>query len=170
MKNSLQISINGKRGSALIVTLILLMILTMMAVVEVSSHTAETRIVANTANNFIALQTAVGALNDAATQLKNATPTKDKFSMNANGYYLLNPNNPPIWTTVNWQSTSDVISGYQGQSIAPAAYVIEMLPSVVMPGGSMKSPTEIYRITVRAVGGTSNTVVMLQCIVQVPSL
>lgn len=167
MKNTLQISIHGKKGSALIVTLILLMILTVLAITEVSSHTAETRIVTNTANNFIAHQTAVGALNEAATQLLSSPPSKSTCAANAKGYYLLNPDNPPLWTTVNWQSSSAVISGYQGQSVSPATYIIEMLPSVVMAGGSMKSPTDVYRITVRAVGKSTNSVAMLQCIVQI---
>jgi len=162
------IKIQSERGVTLIVTLILLFILTVFAVTEVSYNTMVTRIATNSGDALVAFQTAEGALNQAANQVLIGTYSVNSFLSNSNGLYLFNASNAPLWTTVNWSSSAAVITSYQGNSNAQAAYIIEQLPSVTMPGQSMNKPTLIYRITARAVGESGNGLVIIQALVQVP--
>ena len=161
---------HSEQGFTLIVALILLLILTVVAVTQVSFNTMVTRIATNSADALVAFQTAEGALNQAANQLLASTYTPSNFISNSNGLYLFNANNAPLWTTVNWSSAGAVISSYQGNSNAQGAYIIEQLPSVTMPGQNMSKPTLIYRITARAVGASGNGLIILQATVQVPQL
>lgn len=81
---------------------------------------------------------------------------------NSNGLYILNPDSPPLWTTVDWSSGASVIHSFQGYSNSQASYIIEQLPSVIQPGQNMKTPTYVYRITGRSVGANTNITILLQ--------
>ena len=159
----------SNKGSVLIITLLVLLALTVIAVSEVSFNSTQTRIATNTADVQVAFQTAQGALNDATNNLLAGTYTNASFIANANGLYLFNPNNPPLWTTVNWTDNAAVITSFQGSSNTQAAYIIELLPSVIQGGQNDNTPTNVYRITVRAVGASGNSPVILQSTVQVQS-
>lgn len=161
---------NGARheqGYILLLTMVLLIMLTVLALTDVSLNTTQTRIAANATDSEISLEKTEGALNDAINNLLNGTYNTNDFLKNSNGLYLLNPDNPPLWTTVNWSSTTSVISSFQGYSNTQASYIIEQLPSVIQPGQNMKTPTYVYRITARALGANGNTAVMLQSTVQI---
>lgn len=159
-----------QKGSTLIVALILLVILTVLAVSEVSFNTILTRVAANSSDALVAFNTAEGALSQATTRLLAGTYSTSNFVSNSNGLYLLAPGNAPLWTTVNWSSSATAMQSYQGNSSATAAYIIEQLPSVTLPGQSMAKPTSIYRITARAVGSSGSSPVILQTIIQIPQL
>ncbi|MCX7117848.1 MAG: pilus assembly protein [Legionellales bacterium] len=154
------------RGSALIVTLLMLLMLTVLAVSEVSLNSTQTRIATNSADVQVAFQTAEGALNAAINNvLANPSPASS-FIAKTNGLYLYDPTSAPLWTTINWSSTNAVISSFQGNSNAQSAYFVELLPSVLKGGQNNNTPTWIYRITVRAVGASGGSPVILQSTVQ----
>ena len=154
-----------QKGSVLIITMIVLLMLTIMAVTEVSFNSTQTRIATNTGDKQVAFQTAQGALNDATNNLLANTYTN--FAANTNGLYTLVASSAPRWTTINWSSPSSVIMSFQGSSSAQAAFFIEQLPSVIQSGQNFGSATVfIYRITVRAVGASGQVPVILQSTVQ----
>lgn len=156
-----------QHGSVLILALILLVMLTVMAVTEMSINTVQTRVAANTADQQVAFQTAEGALNEATNNLLSGQYSTTAFINNTSGLYLFNPANAPLWTTVNWNSSSSVIKSFQGSSISQSAYIIEQLPSIIQGGQSMNSPANVFRITARGVGASNNSVVILQTTVQI---
>jgi type IV pilus assembly protein PilX len=153
-------------GFVLLMSLIMLILLTVLALAAVSTNTSQTRVVANGTDTEITFETAEGAMNQAINNLLNGTYLPTSFQNNSGGLYQFNANNPPLWTTINWASTGAVINGFQGSSKTQASYIIEKLPSVLMPGQNMKSPTNVYRITTRAVGASGNTALILQATVQ----
>ena len=156
----------GQTGSVLILTLLVMLMLTIMAVTEVSFNSTQTRIATNTADEQVAFQTAEGALNEATNNLlANNYPTAS-FLANANGLYLFNATNAPLWTTIDWTNAGAVIMSFQGSSNTKAAYLIELLPSVIKGGQNSGTPTQVYRITARAVGASGNSAVILQSTVQ----
>ena len=79
-----------------------------------------------------------------------------------NGLYVLNTNNAPLWTTIDWNNAGAVIMSFQGSSNTQAAFIIEELPSVIQPGQSAALQTHVYRITARAVGASGQSPVILQ--------
>ena len=160
---------SSQSGSVLIITLIVMLMLTIMAVTEVSFNSTQTRIATNVADEQIAFQTAQGALNEATNNLlANNYPTAN-FLDNSNGLYVFNANNPPLWTTVNWTNAGVVIMSFQGSSTAQSSYFIELLPSVISGGQNINTPTQVYRITVHAVGASGNSPVILQSTVEIQS-
>lgn len=157
----------AQHGSVLILALILLIMLTVMAVTEMSINTVQTRVAANTTDQQIAFHTAEGALNEATNNLLSGQYSLTDFINNTNGLYLANPANAPLWTTIDWNSSSSVIKSFQGNSIAQSAYIIEQLPSIIVGGQGMNSPANVFRITARGVGASNNAVVILQSTVQI---
>lgn len=154
-------------GSVLVLSLILLLVLTVMAVAEMSINSAQSHVATNSADEQIAFQTAEGALNEATNKLLARIYPTTSFLANANGLYLFNKDNAPIWTTVNWSSANDVIFGFQGSSHSQSGYIIEQLPSIIQLGQNMNYPAQVYRITARGVGASGNAAVILQSTVQI---
>lgn len=156
------------RGSTLIISLVFLLILSVIAINQMSSNSMLTRIASNSGDAMVAFQTAEGALNQAANALLGNNLSIDGFLANTNGLYLFSPTSSALWSSINWASSSAVVQSYQGSAKVAAAYFIEQMPSITVPGQSMTSPISIYRITARAVGASGGTPVILQAVVQVP--
>lgn len=154
----------AQKGYILLLTLVFLIILTVLALTGVSLNSTQTRIAANATDTEVSFETAEGALNQAINYLLNGTYTANAFLQNSNGLYQYDPTAPPLWTTINWSSSTAVINSFQGSSSSKASYFIEQLPSVVQPGQNMRSPmyTYVYRITARVVGASGNSSVILQ--------
>lgn len=157
----------SQRGSVLIITLLLMLMLTVIAVTQISFNSTQTHIATNTADAQIAFQTAEGVLNEATNTLLAGNIALAGFMANTNGLYLHNPTNASLWSTVDWTNANAVIRSYQGGSSAQGAYLIELLPSVVKAGQNASIPTQVYRITARAVGASGNSPVILQSTLQI---
>ncbi|MFC5474695.1 pilus assembly PilX family protein [Paraherbaspirillum soli] len=157
----------SQRGSVLITTTILVLMLTMMALAALSLNSTQTRIATNAADAQVAFQAAEGALNQAINNVLAGNYAAGGFLANTKGLYLFSASSAPLWSSVDWTSSSAVIQSFQGGSSAPAAFIIEQLPSVIRPGQNMKTPAQIYRITARAVGASGNSPVVLQSTVQI---
>lgn len=152
---------NKQVGFILITALIFLLVITILAVSLVNLNSTQTRMATNVTDTAIAFQSAEGALMNATDLLLNGTYSATQFVANGNGFYNVNVQNTPLWMTINWASGA-VISGFKGGSAANSALFIEKMPSVILPGQNMKTPTQIYRVTVRGTGGSSNAIVLLQ--------
>lgn len=156
-----------QKGYVLLMTLVLLIALTTLALTDVSLNTTQTRIAANATDTEISLEKAEGALNGAINNLMNGTYNAASFLQNSNGLYMLDPTAPPLWSSTSWSSSTSVIYGFQGYSNSQASYLIEQLPSITQPGQNMKNPTRIYRITAHSLGANGTTTVMLQSTIQI---
>jgi len=157
-----------QRGVALLTTMMLLVMLTILALAAYSLNTTQTRVATNSADSMVAYQTAEGTLAQAESDLFAGTYADSSFAANSNGLYVFDPAAAPVWKDpAIWSSTNGVLQGFQGGSSAPAAYLIERLPSVSRPGSDMKTQTRVYRITARAVGKSGGSPVILQSTVLV---
>ncbi|GAC1408896.1 MAG: pilus assembly protein [Burkholderiaceae bacterium] len=157
----------------LIITILLLLMLTILGVGAMSLNTTQTRIATNTADAQIAFQTAEGALSQAQALL--ATPAYDHkaFPAGTPGFYAFVAANAAPWTTVDWTSSSAVLS-FQGNARNPGAFIIEQLGSTPIPGYSISLKNNIpqivnwnYRITAHATGASGGSPVMLQVTAQI---
>ena len=156
----------SQTGSVLVITLLVLLMLTIMAVAEISFNSTQTRVATNSADAQVAFQTAEGALNEATNNLLAGQYPSTGFLANTNGLYLFNPTNNPLWSTIDWTNANAVIRSFQGSSSAQAAFFIELLPSVIKGGQNINTPTQVFRITARAVGASGNSPVILQSTLQ----
>jgi type IV pilus assembly protein PilX len=157
-------------GFVLLTALILVLILTILALAGVALNSTQTRVAANTAAQDVSFQAAEGALNQAQTNLLNGNYPQSAFNANNNGLYIYNQTTAPIWTTVNWSSSSSAIPVSNWSSLASgvsAYYIIELMPPVAIPGQSFKTPAMVYRITAYATQASGGSPVMLQGLVQI---
>lgn len=162
MKNLASINQSKEQGFILFMTLVLLILLTVLALHQVSLNMTQTRIAANATDSQISFEKTEGAVNESLNNVINGTYTPDSFIRNNSGLYLHNPNSSPLWNTVNWSSSAAIINSFQGGTSAQAAYFIEQLPSVIKPGQNMKTPTRIYRVTARSLNASGNSSTIIQ--------
>lgn len=156
-----------QKGYILLTTLVLMIMITVMALTQVSSNTSQTRVSTNATDTEISFEKTEGALNEAINRIINSTYTTETFLRNTNGLYLFDQTAAPLWKTVNWSSTAAVINSFQGSTGTQSSYIVEQLPSVVQPGQNMSKPTRVYRATARSVGANGNTSIMIQSTVQI---
>jgi type IV pilus assembly protein PilX len=156
-----------QKGFILITTLVLIVVLTVLAVTEISVNNTQTRLATNATDSEISFEKAEGALNEAINQVMNHSYNAESFLRNTNGLYLFDKNATPAWQTINWDSNNTSINSFQGNSHSQASYIIEQLPSVVQPGQNMKALTRVYRITTRSVGENGHSSLLLQSTVQI---
>ncbi|MET3118312.1 type IV pilus assembly protein PilX [Undibacterium sp. GrIS 1.8] len=158
----------AQRGSVLIMSIILILLLTVIGLGMISLNGTQTKIAANSADALIAFQTAEGVLNQAQTLVSSGIYTVNNFSETSpsnTGLYVVQPGNAPLWTTIDW-TTNSAVASFQGSAKTPGAYIIELLPPFFSKGNN-KRKILAFRITARAVGPSGNTPVMLQSVVQV---
>lgn len=167
MINLSNISQAKQKGFILLITLVLIVVLTVLALTQISLNSTQTRIAANASDLEISFEKTEGAVNEAINLLLNGTYVASSFSANGNGLYLLNANSTPLWSSINWNSSTSVKNSFQGVSGNRASYIIEKLPSVIQAGQNMKSPTNIYRITARSLSESGNSSVLVQSTLKV---
>lgn len=161
-----------QQGMALFISLILLLLMTMIGVTAMQTTTLQERMAGGTRDVNLAFQAAEAALREGEALLQAATlPTFD----GTNGLYEFVPQEGDDQTVIPIYLTSDFDWASKGRRYEGSLdevgdlprYVIEELPPVPLPGSSLAADealqdTGIYRITARATGGTTDTVVMLQ--------
>ena len=160
-----------QRGTALIVSLLILLVLTILGVAAMSTTTMEEKMAGNSRKIDLAFQSAESALRDAQTDpaIKNDLTTFD--STCTNGLCLPSVTGTPVWDTVNWSTNARIYGAYTGATAIPGVpapvYIIEKMPPVVTPGnnlGQAGSSSQVYRITSRATGPGGVVVVELQSV------
>ncbi|HCA89059.1 MAG: pilus assembly protein PilX [Legionellaceae bacterium] len=156
------------RGSTLIITLVLMLILTILAVRETSFNSMLTRVATNAGDALVSFETTEAALYQGVNQVISGKYNLNDFLANSRGFYTLKPNDAPLWTTINWASNA-AIQAYQSSASVKAAYIIEQLPSVTPPGQAMSKPSFVYRVTARGVGVSGGAAILLQSTLVVPN-
>ncbi|MCD2449274.1 PilX N-terminal domain-containing pilus assembly protein [Methylicorpusculum oleiharenae] len=163
-------TLKQQSGVVLVVSLIMLLLLTLVGVTGMQTTGLEEKMAGNMRDKNLAFQAAESALKVAEYSLALTLPT---FSAAGTGGFYSDPSTPDIsdaelkkdsfWTTnPNTVATSTVTE--LGNGIAAPRYIIQDLGCV--PGGPCPGP-HLYRLTVRATGGSTNTVVILQSIFQI---
>jgi type IV pilus assembly protein PilX len=167
MKNLLRRSARrNEQGSALVIGIVFLLVLTMLGLVGMQGSILEERMAGNTRDRELAFRSGEAALRDGESFLTVAA--LPPFDGTGGLYQPAEAGNPPQWETVTWNSTDSL--QYSSTSLVGLAaqprYIIEELPPLPVTGESEKfgalPEAEMFRVTTRAVGGTANAVVMLQ--------
>lgn len=165
----------AEKGSALIISLIFLLLLTILGVASMQSATLQERMSGNSRDRNIAFQAAEAALRGAEDELSKAVVPNFDNSQAGFRQQVNNSGSSRYWsTTYDWAVAAGADSGSQpyggviGNVAAAPRFVIEELPPTPAVGESVKlgqlEESGFYRVTVRAVGGTTDTAVILQSV------
>jgi len=158
-----------QRGATLIVGIIFLLVLTIIGLAGMEVTGLEEKMAGNMRDRNMSFQSAEAALRDGEDYLESIVvlPAFD----GSQGLWELPTDGTKRWETVDWGSSTAVRS-YSGPGFSELAsastYIIENLAAA----GSSDSlevgvPTDtksFYRVTSRAVGQTSSSVVILQTV------
>jgi type IV pilus assembly protein PilX len=164
-------------GTALFISLILLLVLTVIGVTAARMQTVEERMAQNDDNHQLAMESSEAGLRQSEQALVAQAPWATNFPANAGGTYDL------LWEIggagsivdqPNWTASAIAYNGpvLASVPVPPANMVIEELPTVTGAGDPMTTsmysmqPKTVARVTVNATGGDTTSSVTLQSIVQ----
>ena len=180
-KNSCQ----TQAGVVLVISLIILLLLTIIGLSATQTTALEEKMAGNLRDKNLAFQAAESALRAAELSLPGIS-SSTYVAVGTGGFYLDNnptPNPIPSATAIltdNFWSSNPHATLPKPTGLGnvidnnPPLYIIQKLP-VFYPNSNAKVvgtnsiTCQPYKITVRATGGTINTVVVLQSIVVVPA-
>lgn len=165
-----------QRGAALIVSMLILLVMTLIGVTAMNVTGLEERMAGNTQDRDRAFESAESALRDGEAVV--FTKGTDDFN-GTNGLYPAPTDGSMLWaTSLDWGPASTQTRAFSGSLIhvpQKPRYIIELLAEVPCAGGTEKvgggysedtkeSPCNkyYYRITSRGVGGAAGATVMLQ--------
>ena len=160
-------------GSALLISLVMLLLISLIAVGAMQSSILQERMSSNLQDREIALQAAESALREAERFLvvnNDETISTQTFTYEIAGVNV-NNQSPPDWEDDPTQTASPVgalADDIAGVALQPNFYIEEM--NQVLQGGvstelGVEDPgTIIYRVTARGFGGTSETVVIVRSV------
>jgi Tfp pilus assembly protein PilX len=167
------------RGIVLPVVLIMLLALTIASLVIVEQISSQTRMAGNAGVEQITLQAAESGLRQVVNDLNSGaiSSAPAAYYADAGGYYFFVATNysastPPPWkVSTNWGTSLTNTPALtcvspSGMAVTQCQYMIEMLPAITAKGGSKSN---VFRITVRAVGPSNQGVVMLQTLYEIAS-
>lgn len=161
---------SGQRGSVLVVSLMILLVLTMLALAASRNAQVMERLGGNARQLDQAFQAAEAALRHGEGLVAQATPPAPT---GANGWYhySIAPspdwNDPDAWDAAGNGKLAWAVPSCDGANTCRAQIAIEELPPLPDPGGGL-NPTEqpqegaMYRISARGFGGRGDTFVILQ--------
>lgn len=179
----------AQRGAALTVSLIFLLVLTIIGITSLRNTALEERMAGNLRDRQIAFEAAEAAIRGAETYIDDNVITLAGFDtsgddglyaedVDLNGDGDVNAEDEAIWRFVDWSTSGDALEytyGAVGESGGPASnprYVIQHYGTVTAEEdtlnignygeGTGAGNVDLFRITVRATGGSDNAVVILQ--------
>ena len=177
--------IRMQRGAALIVSLLILLVLTLLGVTAMTTSTQQEKMATNSREYNMAFQAAESALRDGESEVQNNSPAGYSADCtgggNGNGGLCLpSTNGVAIWSSIGWDSATSRAYGAKTGATAllditiPPRYIIEKLPPAVLPGqgggisqGSCYgcNPTvQNYRVTAQGSGANGTGRTMLQSV------
>jgi len=164
---------NKQQGLALVVSLIMLLIMTLLAVNSMQTTLLEEKMAGNYKDRNMAFQSGEAGLRAGEDYLRDtaALPIFDGVTA---GLYQPTITGTARWNLVDWDQTGQVRAYVGSLDTADSTklladlpnYIIEEMQPVPSKGGSLEVGTALenryYRVTSQAVGGTASSVVMLQ--------
>jgi type IV pilus assembly protein PilX len=170
--------LGAQQGAVLIVSLIILLLMTIIGVTASKVTSLEEKMAGNMRDRNLAFQAAESALSEGETWLKT-----NAFSCNvANGQFLPQDKDcnadtaetAQVWDSIGWNTTDSTdsveYSGVLSNLNAKPRYIIEFMGTTCTTIASpcpLSDQRPTFRVTSRAVGGSTDTVVMLQSIFQI---
>ena len=148
-----------EHGTALVMALLMLLVLTLMGVATMNTTTLEEKMASNARERNLAFQAAESALRAGEDYILTVS-TLPTFTANTAGFYKYNASNlKPWWDQIDWSSTSARVHNAGLTQVAQQPrYIIEEYADFDDAG----TPRKIYRVTARGTGGTNFAVAMLQ--------
>ncbi len=160
---------SSQKGAVLIVSLLFVLVLALLGVSSTQTASLELKMATNSRDRGLAFQAAEAALKDAESYLSNTEPLPPFDGSQAGLVQAAGPGEDPRWLSPGWTEGARVYSGsLEGVSELPR-YLIEELPPMPAPGGSLQSNVPLtekgwYRITAVGKGITSTSSVWLQSV------
>lgn len=161
-----------QRGSALIVSLLILLVLTVIGVTSMSTTALQSKMATNSREYNQGFQATESALRYGEAEINGVPPPAGYDAACTNGLCLPSLSGAPLWSTVNWSggartygtatSTATTLEGIPA-ALQPK-YVIEKLPRTPIKGFPINNPPQQYRITASGTGANGTAAVMLQSI------
>jgi type IV pilus assembly protein PilX len=166
-----QLTIQRQQGAALIVSLIVLMVMTMIGISSMQSTTMEEKMAGNMRDQSVAFQNAEIALRTGEDYL--GSPILPAFNGSDGLYQPADGDDTdfPVWESIDWFDTSSVVT-ISDLTLANAhsdpVYIIEELDEVTDLTGSLEAGlpkiSSYYRITARASGTSDASRIFLQSV------
>jgi len=154
----------SQQGVALVVSLVMLLVMSLLAVSSMNTTVLEEKMAGNYKDRNMAFQSAEAALRAGENYLRT-TAVLPVFDGSTAGLYTPTQSGLPRWKTVNWNASGEVITYANNLTDVAASpkYIIEELEAL-NESATLGEQLEVqyYRITSLAVGGTDTAVVMLQ--------
>ena len=163
---------HAQRGTALVMTLVILLLLTMLGITAINTSTLEERMAGNTKDQNLSFQAAETVLRAAEAWVQSTTAATQLTTNNASGIYDstgVPSTTTELWDSIDWSSPSNLVT-YPGVPGAPATtsslsevntqprYIIEKISIEPLSPGTRIT----VRITARGTGASDTTVSMVQ--------
>jgi len=157
-------SLKKQSGAVLAISLIMLLLLTLIGVTAMQTTSLEEKMAGNARDRNLAFQAAESGLREGENFLTQATlPT---FTNAGTGGLYTQSATPPD-ENADWSAATTVSHAVTGVAAAPE-YVIQQIGSTGGASGSasldagLYTSSDMYRVTARAVGGTTAAIVVVQ--------
>jgi len=144
---------NKQTGSALIVSLLILLVMTMVGINSMSSSTLEEKMASNDRNQKILFQNTETGLKTAEANIGEMTWSAGLFKAlkeNKQGYFDLDDAKVNYFDNSSWDSETNCIGIPEGAANPATCYIVELVSGPVGGGGSAPLNTFEY-------GAASNT-------------
>jgi len=167
-----------EQGVALIMSLVMLLILTILGISSVQTTSMQERMTINARDNDLAFQAAESAVREAEIFLNTNTSLLIFQNANTNGYYDVPDNGSVDLSSFDWADASNDSRGFLtvsttiGGVASQPVYIIEWVRTVVSQEDTLNlnnigqdtgaGRTQMFRVTAYGTGGTSSAHVMIQ--------
>ncbi|HHJ39307.1 MAG: hypothetical protein AXA67_02245 [Methylothermaceae bacteria B42] len=162
----------AQSGAALVVSLLMLTVLTMLGVSAMQSTILQEKMAGNYRNRNLAFNAAETALRDAERYIAANISADSPFTTTcASGLCLPSSTGTPVWENIDWSDAGNVLTygvggggTIAGISSNPTMIIeiLDELPQSNSLEAGVVFESNLYRITARGVGGTDSAVVILQ--------
>jgi len=162
-----------QRGAALIVSLVMLLLMTMIGIFAMRTGIMQEKMASNLIDRELAEKAAEVALRDAEKTILSWANAPIALPDGANNVWkkntmAQNPASVSAWwmqADANWWQANGIASPRSVGSIEDPRYIIEEITPLNIHPGTPPS-TRYYRVTARGVGGSTQAIVILQSTVQ----
>jgi type IV pilus assembly protein PilX len=166
----------AQRGTALVMTLVFLLLLTILGITASNTATLEERMAGNVKDQNLSFQAAETALAHAEAWVESTTSTTDLAIDNKGIYAPVTSGQTEVWETVNWSDPDEVLiypgtpgnavtatTGLLGDVNTMPTYIIEVVTTEpLVPAGTGNRVT--VRITARGTGASDSTESIVQSV------
>ena len=168
----------SQRGVALVMSLVMLLLLTILGLSSVQTTSMQLRMSLNARDNDLAFQASESAVNEAESWMSTNTSLLVFQVANSNGLYDAPDFGSVNLSTFDWSNPGNNMRGYitLSTSLSDVAtqpkYIIEWVKTVMSEADTLNlgnigqdtgsGRTQVFRVTTYGTGGTGSAHVMLQ--------